>query len=321
MDDFDWLKDKVIKLAGADQEVRQLYDSVNQRINMKDRIYVKGPWAFRKLLILAVYIDIFTNTAKEYRKNVVYIDLLAGPGFNYIEDLDLVIAGSPLLAQISPRVLRSGKVKSFDRMILVDIDPENCESLREIRSGDVLCADCNSDQVYDTVASAMKPPESLFLAFVDPEGLEVQWRTMERLFRLPGDFVINYPYSGVGRLCASHDETSGATKQSTGLRLDAFFGTPDWRGIECGEGIADRLYEFYLQRLKQYRSEVVEFPIIMSPGGQYRILVAARRTATGSPWLRPVQDLRDRIQSISEEQLTLLVDIYKGNQTQLTDFS
>ena len=320
MDDFEWLKDKVIKLAGADQEIRQLYDLVNQRINMKDRIYVKGPWAFKKLLILAIYIDIFTNVAKDHRKNLVYIDLLAGPGFNYIVDFDLVIAGSPLLAAIIPRVLKSGSLNSFDRMILVDNDPENCESLKQILAADILCADCNSDTVYDTIISAMKPPDSLFLVFVDPEGLEVQWRTMERVFGLPGDFVINYPYSGVARTCGRVDAECGPLKESLGRPLDNFFGTSDWRQLDSGEGIGDRLYNFYLERLKKYRSEVVEFPIMMVGGSQYRILVAARKTQGGSPWLKPVAKLKKRIESISDGQLDRLVDVYKGKQRQLTDF-
>jgi three-Cys-motif partner protein len=314
MDNFEWLKDKVIRLAGAKQEVAGLYEKVQKGI------YVKGPWAFWKLVILAFYIDIFTVVAKKNRQNIVYVDLLAGPGFDYIEDFDLVIAGSPLLAKIMPRVLKSGSVKAFNRMVLSDTNSEYCASLREIVTADVLCTDCNSDEVYDAIVSAMSPPGSLLLAFVDPEGLDVQWRTMERLFELPGDFVINYPYYGVGRLCASYEATSDQTKQSTGILIDNFFGTHDWSEIECGTGIAERLYGLYLNRLKEHRSEVVEFPIMMIGGAQYRILVATRKTSTGSPWLQPVLDLRNRIQSISDGELGILVSIYKGNQTQLTDF-
>lgn len=314
MDDFEWLKDKINRLAGAKQEIAELYAKVNKRI------YVKGPWALKKLLILLFYIDIFTNVAKKRRKNVVYLDLLAGPGFNYIEDFDLIIAGSPLLAKIIPRVLKSGLDKSFDRIILVDNNSENCESLREIMTADILCADCNSEIVLNAMTSAMSAMDSLLLTFVDPEGLEVHWSTMERLFGLPGDFVINYPYTGVGRICASYEKTSEPTKLTTGVKIDNFFGTHDWQRIDCGDGIADRLYDFYLNRLKKHRSEVVEFPIMMIGGAQYRILVATRRTHGGSPWLRPVYDIRRRIQSITDDQLKGLVDIYKGNQTQLSQF-
>ncbi|MHA2046418.1 MAG: three-Cys-motif partner protein TcmP [Candidatus Thorarchaeota archaeon] len=315
MDDFNWWKKRVEQLAGKKQEIAELYNQVRKGI------YVKGTWAFKKLLILAYYIDIFTLIAKKRFNNVVYIDLCAGPGFNYLEDIDLVVAGSPLLAKLAPRLLKSGKSKSFDKMILIDLNSENCNSLEQIVDASILCADCNSDDVMDSIHSAMSVPKSIFLAFVDPEGLEVHWKTLERLFEMHGDIVINYPFTGVGRLCGSFHGLKGKTRESTGARVTKFFGTDSWKQIPRGGGMSQLLYQHYLKRVQQKRGMIVEFPVMGEVGGfQYRIIVAAKKTSSGSPWMEPIVDLRDRVTRMTSDELSKLVDIYKGDQTTLFDF-
>jgi three-Cys-motif partner protein len=315
LDDFDWWKKRVEQLAGTKQEITELYNQV------QSEVYVKGMWAFKKLLILAYYIDIFTNTAKKRFNNVVYIDLCAGPGFNYLEDIDLVVAGSPLLAKLVPRILKSGESKSFDKMVLVDINSENCSSLDQIVDASILCADCNSDDVIDSIRLAMNAPKSIFLAFVDPEGLEVHWKTLERLFEMHGDIVINYPFTGVGRICGSFHGLEGKTKESTGATVTKFFGTDSWKHIPPGEGMSQRLYQHYLKRVQQKRGMIVEFPVMGEVGGfQYRIIVAVKKTSSGSPWMQPIVNLRNKVTRMTSDELSKLVDIYKGDQTTLPDF-
>jgi three-Cys-motif partner protein len=313
MDDFEWLKDKVERLAGVKQEIGALCNSGNHKT------YDKGLWAFWKLLIHAYYVDIFTNVAKENRENVGYIDLLAGPGFNKLKDLDLIIAGSPLIAKLSPRITKKGQSKNFDWMILVDIDESNCSSLNQILDAIILCDNCNSDRVMSEIQKEMQPESSIYLAFIDPEGTQVLWSTMENLFALPGDLIINHPWSGVARIAGNYYSRTDQSRESFGETLDNFFGDSAWRDI-TPNSIAEDLYDFYLSRITKYRSEIVEFSVTMAGGGQYRIVVATQRTRRGSPWLKPLRELRDRLSRISDTQLERLVQVYKGNQTQLTDF-
>ena len=321
LDDFEWLKDKVEKLAGHKEEIARLYELVKEMIHVKgkkDRIYVKGNWAFKKLMILWYYIDIFTNVLKNEERNLVYIDLMAGPGFNLMKDINLVIAGSPLIAELSPRILKSGKSKKFDAMFLVDIDERNCQSLRKIiPDATVLCLDCNSSEVQLSIQRLLKPEKSFFLAFIDPEGTEIHWDTLKYLARKRGDFVINYPHKGIGRLYGAYQGSSDSTKKSMGNLLDSFFGTKDWREIDCSDGIAQTLYEFYLKRLRSLRKRIIDFDI--SDGG-YKILIAARETPTGSPWLKSLFRLEERSESITDRNLKILVDIYRGDQEQLTKY-
>lgn len=313
MDDFDWLKDKVKRLAGSKEKYRDICNKSNSKT------YNKGLWAFWKLLIHAYYVDIFTNVAKKHKSNVVYIDLLAGPGINYLEDLDLYIAGSPLIAKHAPRITKDGRSKAFDKMVLVDKDQECCLNLEKMLDCKILCADCNSTEVMSEIVSVMKPKQSLSLTFLDPEGTQVHWSTMEKLFRFPGDFIINYPWSGVARFARGYHGTSGKGRKKSGKRLDSFFGDTSWRNVP-EDSSAEWLYDFYLNRLEKHKSEVVEFRISMKGGGQYRILIATRKTRGGSPWLDPVRELRDRLDGITDETLTKLVDVYKGKQRPLTDW-
>ncbi len=321
MDDFEWLKKWVGKLAGHKEDIAYLFELVKEQIQIKgkkDRIYVKGNWAFKKLLILWYYVDIFTNVLQNDERNLVYIDLMAGPGFNLMKDIDLVIAGSPLIAELSPRILKSGKSKKFDKMLLVDVDEGNCQSLRTIFGYEkVSCADCNSSEIQQLIYHLLKPKNSHFLAFLDPEGKEIHWETFEFLARKRGDFVINYPFKGIGRLYGAYQGSSKSQKRTFGKGLDDFFGTNTWREIDCSGGKAQSLYEFYLGRLKSKRKKVIEFDI--SDGG-YKILVAARETHTGSPWLNPLLQLKKRIESITDDDFQKLVDIYRGDQEQLTKY-
>ena len=318
----EWWSDRIEDLCGANKEVAWLYELVKESIS-GCKIYEKGPWAFMKLLIVAMYIDIYTNTAKKWFNWILYIDLFAGPGFNRIEELDEVLAGSPLLAQIMPRVLKSGDRKAFDEILLFDLDPTNCDSLRQILpNATVNCCDSNSEGALSLISSSlMRYPRSHYLAFVDPEGLEIKWSTLKALFSLDGDLIINYMYSGVARLFGSYHGTKGKTKSSIDNTLTEFFGTQEWKEISQGPGCGELLFDLYLERIKKHRSRVVFVPIPSEVGGfQYRIIIAVKKTKKGSPWLKPIEQAKDRLERMNHSQLRLVVDIFRKRQSTLDEF-
>jgi three-Cys-motif partner protein len=312
---MDWWHSRIEDLCGAQKEIATLYNQVKESLP-QSRIYQKGPWVFMKLLIVAYYIDIYTNTAKQHFSPVFYIDLFSGPGFNYIEELDEVLAGSPLLAQLMPR---SGK--EFDSMILFDKNSDNCATLERVMSkATIECYDCNSDIATDLITNTVKKSSrSHFLAFIDPEGLEVEWNTLESIFKLNGDLMVNYQYNGIARLVGSYHRTSGRTKISSGLRLTKFFGTEDWKNITRNS--AEELFKLYLSRIKKHRSKTIVIPVPFEVGGaQYRIIIAAKETKSGSPWLNPMEQVRKRCEKMTYRQLENLVETYRKRQSTLDDF-
>lgn len=319
MSDEKFWKRRIERLAGKKQEIRNLYDKV------KIAVYTKGPWAFKKLLVVDYYIDIFTNIAKCHFKNVVYFDLLAGCGFTRIDDYDEIVAGSALLSMISPRTLKSGERRSFDSIVLVEKDLKKCASLEKILpNSDVICEDCNSIMVKNEIEEKMKADDSIYLAFVDPERIEIHWSTLETLFNCHGDLMINYQYSGVARAVGKFHTTHGKAKQGYHRRIQHYFGNDKWSSIPypLPEGeLAERLYNLYKSQLVTYRPRIVAFPIIGNPGFQYRILIAAKETGGGSPWLHAMEKLREKVDKMSSEQLATFIEIYRGKgQKSLSEF-
>ena len=320
---MDWWYSRIEDLCGAKQEVAKLYEMVRESLP-QSKTYEKGPWVFMKLLLVAMYIDIYTNIAKKWFNRIVYIDLFSGPGFNRVEKLDELLAGSPLLAQIMPRVLKSGEDKAFDEMLLFDIDEENCETLRRVVHGNalVVCCDANSEDAVTLIMATMqREPRSHYLAFVDPEGTQVKWSTLEVLFELDGDLIINYPYSGVARLVGGYHGTEGSAKESIGQKLTEFFGTQEWIEIPKDDGMGELLFNLYLSRVKLNRSKVVVIPIPSEVGGfQYRIVIATKKTGGNSPWLRPMEKAREKLETMTHKQLKRLVDIYRERQDTLDKY-
>ncbi|MBN1876922.1 MAG: three-Cys-motif partner protein TcmP [Anaerolineae bacterium] len=87
----------------------------------------------------------------------------------------------------------------------------------------------------------------LNLAFLDPEGLELQWDTIKALAQLRTDLVIHYSQMGLQRYMPIAIEDPNDT------RIDRFFGCRDWRNIytqgQGKTGMYGELISLYKQNL------------------------------------------------------------------------
>jgi len=202
-----------------------------------------GAWAKDKLSVLARYIATSTTAMKKlpWRKRF-YIDLQAGPGKNYVDNSETkrpegkleIFLGSPLLA------LTEGV--GFTDYFFVEKDGElalaletRCSLAPPEVSVRVIQGDCNSaiDEIVQYVWQVDQPPfsqtdwNSLCLAFLDPEGLELNWSTVEKLASLKrADLVINFSIGGLRRSAEQAWKTAPEA-----AKADSFFGTTDWRSI------------------------------------------------------------------------------------------
>src|SRR2546422_7250006 len=88
---------------------------------------VSGPWTREKLTYVAKYASAFMRAMAPKRKagkwsELVYVDLLAGPGRGIDHDSGAEFDGSPLRAlRITP---------PFDRLFFADLSRRNVEALR-----------------------------------------------------------------------------------------------------------------------------------------------------------------------------------------------
>ena len=214
-------------------------------------------YAKDKLTILKGYMGRFTTAMKDKKWRALnYIDLQAGPGKNRFSPSGDVMLGSPLLA-LTTRF-------AFDSLFLIEMGAQEFGALKaRVGSSDLKVRaqlyneDCNVavnrivnviSQVDGKFISGKWP--SLNLAFLDPEGLEIQWQTVEKLAGLSRmDLIINFSTSGITRNAGLAANTEEDTS------VDRFFGTRDWRSVyedarDGGSTVVRRtLIDFYLGRL------------------------------------------------------------------------
>ncbi len=103
---------------------------------------------------------------------------------------------------------------------------QRCNSHSLGNRADISEMDCNT--ASSTIASKLKRfhPNSLNLAFLDPEGFEMKWSAVRDLASVKRmDLVINYPQGGLNRAMPNCIDTV------EGNAVDQFFGTTDWRDI------------------------------------------------------------------------------------------
>lgn len=256
-----------------------------------------GVWAKKKLDVLARYIrtsTIATNVKDQYWRRRIYIDLQAGPGKNCVTDSTGncpevnpdIFLGSPLLA------LTEGK--GYTDYFLVEQDEQaftalrqRCEAAPMRENVQVFAGDCNG--VVNRITSYIHenidvPPFSkinwnaLCLAFLDPEGLELNWETVQRIASLRrADLVINFSIGGLRRSARAALELPAGETQ-----VDRFYGNTSWREIPLhpdGSMPAREWIELYRERLKTlgYVSWGKDIPVKNRRNVElYRLLFASK---------------------------------------------
>jgi three-Cys-motif partner protein len=209
-----------------------------------------GPWAAEKLDYLRRYIEVFETSMRNKWPVRNYIDLLAGPGKNKIRETKEILLGSPLIAVTTQY--------PFTGYYFVDADESNTKALGErctassVSNLHIWTGDCND--LVDQVVRQLKPGEhqSLNLAFLDPEGLELRWQTVAKIAGIRRmDLIINYPQGGLNRMMAKTYQAANETL------VDLFFGTRDWRTIyaefknQRRHSLHRELIDLYKARLRQ----------------------------------------------------------------------
>lgn len=226
-----------------------------------------GKWVKEKLFFVQRYIDTFevAMRKKSWRRRI-YIDLFSGPGKCKIRRSQQFILGSPLLA-IQTQY-------PFTEYFFVDLKRKNIDALRKRCNVSSIPKDALHFLVGDAnlqvqnIAEYISNVDAKFikgqlpclnLAFLDPEGLELVWATVETLARMKRmDLIIHYSQFGLTR----NFETF--YKSPNENRVDRFFGNKEWRKIyadslERGEiAIHRSLMDFYKSRLRELGYVVIK---------------------------------------------------------------
>lgn len=292
---FEWWSRRIETLQGQSQEADRLF----QKIRVA---YPAGEWAILKLAILAYYVDIYTKIIKNHFDKAYYFDLFAGPGLNKIEELNLILFGSPLISDRVP-------IKKFDKLYLFEAKSEYADALRKLLPhAKVKCRDVNGSEFKTIIKNLCSTPSTHFLAFVDPEGLEIEWETLQHLFQFTGDIIINCQCTGVARHALKGDKTPADIE-----RLQRFFGTDEWKSCKNEE----ELFKLYLERIREHREIAIPIKVTSPHRFYYYIVVAVRKTKGSQKWISAIEDTKEKIEKIKPEELESIVKRLSGRQEKL----
>lgn len=263
-------------------------------------------YARDKLYALEAYLHMARISMKHkpwYAFN--YIDLQAGPGKNRIGDK--IFLGSPLiaLAAINP---------PFDHYWFNELNTENFNALRMRISGSpyassthVYQQDVNAvvDEVVGAITqmdiAARYPQWSTFnVAFLDPEGLEINWDTVRKLAQIRVmDLIINFSTNGIIRNLHQPEI------------LDRFFGNPGWRQSVTAtdpQKLRRQLIEVYRKQLKEVGYHIADedslehYDISMRnrKNAEVYSLIFASKNPLGSTFWKSVSQMIDKLRHGSE---------------------
>ena len=155
----------------------------------------------------------------------------------------------------------------------------------------------NANKIVSTIVATIRQisPQSLNLAFLDPDGLELEWKTVALLGTLRCDLIIHYSQQGLTRFIRNAWEVNDETA------VDRFFGTIEWRKIYATwknknrkSGIHRELIDLYQDRLHSLgyqnvkRSDELAYePLIRNKRRNaplYRLIFASKSTLGDEFW-------------------------------------
>ncbi len=253
-----------------------------------------GDWANEKLHFLKNYIERFIVSMRNMPwRSIHYIDLFSGPGKNKTENKGIISLGSPLIVLNQKR--------DFDKYFFCDIEQDNINTLSK------RCSLCKqypkieffSEDANKAVHSVVKKIvnidtkfikgvwPSLNLAFLDPEGLELRWDTVNVLASMKRmDLIIYYPQMGITRQAPNELGLASDTA------IDSFFGDRQWRTIyeefRDSSSLHRKLLDYYKSKLANlgYTNFQTNEPVAKNSKGAplYRLLFASKHPLGDKFW-------------------------------------
>lgn len=203
-----------------------------------------GQWVHGKnYYYLRRYLDIITHgVGKKWNGKLAYVDLFAGPGRNIIRGTQEEVEGSPI-ASLKYPFSKYVFVEKSDVLSSLKKRLDNHPKFSEIA---FIEGDCN--EVATDVRSAW-PADHLALAFIDPTGLQIRFRTIERLVQnRKVDLLMTLQFGmGIKRNLQQYISAEKAT-------LTGFIGNAGWREDAMAGGSASqvvrRITSRYMQQLR-----------------------------------------------------------------------
>jgi three-Cys-motif partner protein len=177
-----------------------------------------------KLTFLRKYLYVYAYIISNNFPRMWYVETCAGPGVGRVRGSGRLVLGSPLLAMTNEPY--------FHGFRFIEADHDCAEALRE-RAGryapglDVMVieGDCNSQSPR---AIQDIPNDDHFLAFLDPEGLELKWETsiVPLAERPNSELYINFTFDMAIKRNIAPTQSPGHE-----LAVTEYMGTDAWKDL------------------------------------------------------------------------------------------
>ncbi len=255
-------------------------------------------WSGLKLYALQYYMWVYTSIIRNHlsrlrKKEMAYVDILAGSGLNKILEADDFLPGSTIIAGRAPS-------KPFDFILALENDADRSFALKrrldQIRSPDSFeVIRYDADWHADTIINRLTERKAHYLAFVDYEGLGgFSWKSMTDLLKHDGDVFVTF-LPGWARV-------AGRAWEADIKRLRFVVGD-DLAEKAARAKSLDALLNGYVKQIHEFRANVVDIPIRSGQTYSYRLIFAARETAGGSPWMESVHKLRSNLSGLTADDV------------------
>jgi three-Cys-motif partner protein len=247
---------------------------------------VFGAWTTEKLDYLRRYIYMFETSMKDkpWRQRS-YIDLYAGTGKYREEENGTVRLGSTMLALTTEHPFTHYYFAENDAKNM-EVLKKRCQSIsQEIQfyTGD---ANQKVDEIVNDIISIDKQQmsdkwSSLNLAFLDPDGLELEWKTIEKLAKVHRmDLIIYYSQLGLNLNLKNCYQTKGETT------IDKFFGDNEWRKLFEKWQFKDSMAGIHRDLIDHYKSKLRAIGYVEVVEPETNVEPLMRTTKTKAPLYR-----------------------------------
>jgi len=190
-----------------------------------------GFWTRGKLELLRRYLDAFTTTTKNKSTERIYLDVFGGQPENRDRLTNDLLAGSA-------RIALSIDDPSFTRLRFLEVEPYATRLRSALdqefprRDFRVVAGDCNTT-IHATLQDLAQLNWAPTFAFVDPNGPDTHWSTIEALAAFKRK---DRPKTEIWLLFAAgmfmrNLRTDGSVRPEDADQLTKMFGTDQWRAI------------------------------------------------------------------------------------------
>ena len=281
-----------------------------------------GPWARQKLNALEAYLLAYMTVMKNQPFRLVYVDAFAGAGnakvrqgqksddeYPFLLEMEDIDAEAEFIRGSPRRALELER--PFDKYFFFDMDPQRADLLRELsnafpeRKVEVQTREAN--EAVQKLAAEFRSWDLRGVAFLDPYGAHLHWKTIEALAKTGKfDVIINFPLNmAIHRLI----KQDGVIPEVWRQQLDDCFGCSDW--FECAydhqaslfgderfkrSNAGERLLALYVSRLKKAFGHVSDPSLVLNTkGSPLYHLIWASSNATGRPIAKHILGLGSKV--------------------------